>query len=142
MLTCGIPMTQITTTQADPSVVAIGETGLDFNRNFSPPEVQLSWFVQHLRLAVALQKPLFVHEREAHSYLVEQLAPYLGPRLPPVVIHCFTGERTELETYVKLGFYIGMQRWWWLCAVLCCAVLCSHAIARIEHFRGWPRSSA
>ena len=64
--------------------------------------------MQHLRLAIALQKPLFIHEREAHSYLIEQISPYLGPRLPPVVVHCFTGEKEELKAYVDLGFYIGI----------------------------------
>ena len=47
-----------------PTTVAIGETGLDFNRDFSPREEQIDWFIRHVQLAVELQKPLFVHERE------------------------------------------------------------------------------
>jgi TatD DNase family protein len=51
----------------DPRCVAVGECGLDFNRNFSPPEVQEAVFEAHLRLAAECGKPLFCHEREAHA---------------------------------------------------------------------------
>ncbi len=51
----------------DPRCVAVGETGLDFNRNFSPPEVQEAVFEAHLLLAAECGKPLFCHEREAHA---------------------------------------------------------------------------
>ena len=51
----------------EPRCVAVGETGLDFNRNFSPPDVQEAVFDAHLQLAAECGKPLFCHEREAHS---------------------------------------------------------------------------
>lgn len=55
---------------AEPHVVAIGECGLDFNRNFSPKEQQVAVFEAQLQLAIRLRMPLFVHEREAGSELL------------------------------------------------------------------------
>lgn len=86
--------------------VAIGECGLDFNRNFSPQSDQLHAFEQQVKLACKLQKPLFVHEREAHSNLVQILQ--AQPNLPPTVIHCFTGTIDEAKSYLNMGFYIGL----------------------------------
>jgi hypothetical protein len=87
--------------------VAIGECGLDFNRNFSTPSDQLAVFEKQVQLACDLKKPLFVHEREAHQPLVDILAKY-SSRLPPTVIHCFTGTVNEARKYIDLGFYIGL----------------------------------
>lgn len=87
--------------------VAIGECGLDFNRNFSPQDVQLEVFEKQVRLAVELKKPLFVHERDAHEDLLTVLNKFKGT-LPPTVIHCFTGTIAQAKTYIDLGFYIGL----------------------------------
>ena len=92
---------------ANPECVAIGECGLDFNRNFSPPDVQLDVFQKQVELACDLQKPLFVHEREAHAELVTILEAF-GRRLPPTVIHCFTGSAEHAAKYLQMGFYIGL----------------------------------
>jgi hypothetical protein len=73
-----------------PHVVAVGETGLDFDRNFSPPDVQERWFEEHVRLAVRLRKPMFLHERAAHARFLAILDRFAG-QLPPVCVHCFTG---------------------------------------------------
>lgn len=87
--------------------VAIGECGLDYNRMFSPRDMQLHVFEQQVKLAVELNKPLFVHEREAHDDLVEVLTKFTG-KLPPTVIHCFTGTVDEAREYIARGFYIGL----------------------------------
>ncbi|WP_223668753.1 TatD family hydrolase [Kangiella shandongensis] len=91
-------------------VVAVGECGLDFNRNFSPQETQIDVFQQQLKLACELQKPLFIHERDAGDTMLEFLEHY-SDQLPPVVIHCFTGSRESLEQYIAMGLYIGITGW-------------------------------
>lgn len=94
----------------NPGVVAVGETGLDFNRNYSPREDQIRAFEAQLEIAVDIQKPLFLHERDAFETQIEILQ-RLGNKLPPVVIHCFTGNRESLEAYLDCGFYIGITGW-------------------------------
>jgi len=98
---------KITSLLRDPACVAVGECGLDFNRNFSPPDVQERVFEEQVRLAVELGKPLFCHEREAHHKFLEVLSRVEGVRPERVCVHCFTGTRAELQTYVDKGFMIG-----------------------------------
>lgn len=93
---------------SSPRVVAIGECGLDFNRMFSPKEQQLAAFAAQVQLAVDLGLPLFVHENEAHADLMAILSKVAPGKLPPLVVHCFTGKREELVAYVEAGFYIGL----------------------------------
>ncbi|XP_045476862.1 3'-5' ssDNA/RNA exonuclease TatD [Harmonia axyridis] len=92
---------------SSPECVAIGECGLDFNRNFSEPEVQKEVFRKHVELAIELNKPLFVHERDAYDDLHKILDEYSG-KLPPVVIHCFTGTDQQALGYLSKDFYIGL----------------------------------
>lgn len=91
--------------------VAVGECGLDYNRNFSPIDVQLQVFEKHVELACQLKKPLFIHERDAHEDLVKVLSKY--PDLPSVVIHCFTGTADEAKKYIQLGYHIGLTGYLW-----------------------------
>lgn len=91
-------------------IVAVGECGLDFNRNFSTPESQIRVFKQQLEMACDLQKPLFLHERDASDTMLELLQEYQG-KLPPAVIHCFTGSEQALERYLAFGLYIGVTGW-------------------------------
>lgn len=91
-------------------VVAVGECGLDFNRNFSPPDTQLAVFEQQLQLACDIQKPLFIHERDAGQEMVQLLQQYQS-KLPKAVIHCFTGSQESLEQYLDMGLYIGITGW-------------------------------
>jgi len=86
--------------------VAVGECGLDYNRNFSTKEEQLRAFRAQVALACELKRPLFVHEREAHGDLMRVLAEF-GDELPPVVVHCFTGTREEAMAYIDRGYYLG-----------------------------------
>jgi TatD DNase family protein len=93
-----------------PEIVAIGETGLDFNRNFSPRRAQEFAFEAQLDLAAALHLPVFIHERDAHENVHGILARYRS-RLVAAVIHCFTGTRVELAAYLDLDLHIGITGW-------------------------------
>lgn len=93
-----------------PEVLAVGETGLDFNRNFSTPEQQIYAFEQQLELASEVNLPLFLHERDAHSKQVEMLR-YFRDHTAGGVAHCFTGSREELYNYLDLDLYIGITGW-------------------------------
>lgn len=101
---------QLESLAAQPAVVAIGETGLDFNRNFSPRDTQLASFEQQIALACRVGKPLFVHDRESDGLVLELLGKYAST-LPPTVIHCFTGSADELAAYLEAGYYIGITGW-------------------------------
>lgn len=108
---CGAAeLEQIAELAARTELVAIGETGLDFNRNYSPQDTQCTVFEQHLQLAVALQKPLFLHQRDAHSAFIELLARYRD-RIPGGVVHCFTDTAAALHDYLDLDMYIGITGW-------------------------------
>ena len=91
-------------------VVALGECGLDFNRNYSPHPDQERWFEAQLDLACEIGKPLFLHSRDAHPRFAEVLRSRQG-RLPAAVAHCFTGEQAELRAYLDLGLYVGITGW-------------------------------
>lgn len=94
----------------DESVVAVGECGLDFFRNFSPRDAQRVAFERQITIAVETGYPVFLHQRDAHQEFVEILAPHLG-QISRAVAHCFTGEQAELETYLDMGLYIGITGW-------------------------------
>ena len=91
-------------------VRAVGECGLDFNRDFSPRPQQEKVLEEHLALAVDLQMPVFLHERDASQRLLEILADYRD-RLPAAVVHCFTGEQKALFGYLDLDLHIGITGW-------------------------------
>ncbi len=91
-------------------VKAIGEAGLDYNRNFSTHEQQEHAFRQQIELAIELQKPLFLHERDAHKEFFSILNEYKND-LGPTVVHCFTGEAEALENYLAMDLYIGITGW-------------------------------
>lgn len=86
-------------------VVAVGECGLDFDRDFSPRPVQESCFHTQLSLAEEVQKPLFLHERAAFDRFIAILKEHSS--LPEGVVHCFTGQLKEVKTYLEMGYYIG-----------------------------------
>jgi len=90
-------------------VVALGECGLDFNRNYSPHPDQEKWFAAQVELACELQKPLFLHSRDAQDPFTQVLKQFRN--LPPAVAHCFTGDRAELHAYLDLGLHIGITGW-------------------------------
>jgi TatD DNase family protein len=93
-----------------PEVVAVGECGLDYFRNFSPPDAQRAAFIAQLEIAAASGKPVFLHQREAHADFVAILKDFRGV-LSGGVAHCFTGGRPELEDYLALDLHIGVTGW-------------------------------
>lgn len=93
-----------------PRAVAVGETGLDFNRNFSPADDQRRVFEAQLELATDLHQPVFLHQRDAHEDFVSLLFRY-RPALVSGVVHCFTGDAEELAAYLDLDLHIGITGW-------------------------------
>jgi TatD DNase family protein len=93
-----------------PQVVAVGECGLDYYRNFSPPDAQRAAFVAQLELAASARKPVFLHQRDAHGDFAAILKDFRGG-LTGGVAHCFTGGRSELEDYLALDLHIGVTGW-------------------------------
>jgi TatD DNase family protein len=91
-------------------VVAVGECGLDYFRNLSPPAAQRAAFAAQLEIAAQTAKPVFLHQRDAHADFTAILKDFDG-RLHGGVAHCFTGGELELETYLGLGLYIGITGW-------------------------------
>ena len=91
-------------------VVAIGETGLDFNRDFSPRPVQEKVFEQHLELAIETGMPLFCHERDASERFTEMVHA-CRDQLTALVVHCFTADKTALYRYLDLDCHIGITGW-------------------------------
>lgn len=93
-----------------PQVKAIGETGLDFYRNFSAPADQEKAFASQLELAAELKLPVFMHERNAHQRQLDILKEYRD-HLADGVVHCFTGDRQALFNYLDLDLHIGITGW-------------------------------
>ena len=91
-------------------VVAVGECGLDFFRDFSPRAAQERAFGAQLELAAATGRPVFLHQRDAHARFVALLQP-LASRLVGGVAHCFTAGTAELRAYLDLGLHIGITGW-------------------------------
>ncbi len=94
----------------EPECVAVGECGLDYFRNFSPREAQLDAFRRQLDIAIETQKPVFLHQRDAHDDFVEVLEDAL-PKVSRAVAHCFTGEHESLREYLAMGLSIGITGW-------------------------------
>jgi len=95
---------------AQPQVKALGEMGLDFNRNYSPQPQQLSCFEAQLELATELGLPLYLHQRDAHQDFYALIKSYRS-RISNAVIHCFTGNEHELADYLELDLHIGITGW-------------------------------
>ena len=95
---------------AHPEVVAVGECGLDYFRDFSPRPAQRRAFERQLQIAVDTQKPLFLHQRDAHADFMAMMKNFDG-RLGPVVVHCFTGSREDLFDYLDQDWHIGITGW-------------------------------
>lgn len=91
-------------------VRAVGETGLDYHRNYSPRAVQLAAFEKQLAIAVDLGMPVFLHQRDAHADFLALLKS-ARDRLPGAVVHCFTDTREALFHYLDLDCHIGITGW-------------------------------
>ncbi|MGE7992931.1 TatD family hydrolase [Pseudomonas sp. NPDC089554] len=93
-----------------PRARAVGECGLDFNRDFSPRPQQEKALEAQLTLAAELRLPVFLHERDASERLLAILKGYRD-HLPAAVVHCFTGERQALFAYLDMDLHIGITGW-------------------------------
>ena len=107
--------TELRALHAHAEVVAVGECGLDYFRDFSPRPAQRRAFERQLQLAVDLAvdgmaKPLFLHQRDAHDDFVAMMREFEG-RLGAAVVHCFTGSRAELFDYLDRDWSIGITGW-------------------------------
>jgi len=87
--------------QEHPKAVAVGETGLDWFRNYATPEAQRSMFEAQLGLATELGKPVVIHTRAADEDTLAALAGFAGT----VVLHCFSSPRL-LPTALERGWYV------------------------------------
>jgi len=95
---------------AHPEVLAVGECGLDYFRDFCPRPVQRRAFERQLQLASENKKPLFLHQRDAHADFIAMMDNFDGA-LGPAVVHCFTGTREELFAYLDRDWHIGITGW-------------------------------
>jgi TatD DNase family protein len=89
---------------AHPRVVAVGETGLDYYWDFSPPDAQQRAFRWHIALAKRLGKPLMIHDREAHADVLRILSEEGPPAT--VVFHCFSGDAAMARECVDAGYVL------------------------------------
>jgi TatD DNase family protein len=94
----------------DPLIRAVGETGLDFNRDYSPRLIQEKIFTEHLLMAVQTGKPVFLHQRDAHARFYPILKDYRD-QLAGGVVHCFTDEKSALYDYLDMDMHIGITGW-------------------------------
>jgi TatD DNase family protein len=97
-----------------PGIVAAGECGLDYFRDYAPRPTQREAFALQLELAVESGKPLFLHQRDAHADFIAALREHAGATkrgLLHGVAHCFTGGEAELEAYLEMGLHIGITGW-------------------------------
>lgn len=105
-----VEMEELSSLAACPEVVAVGECGLDYFRNFSPRDAQISAFERQLELAAKLGKPAFLHERDAHADFVGIVRSF-RPRLAGAVAHCFTAGAAEARAYLEMDLHIGITGW-------------------------------
>lgn len=88
-------------------VVAVGETGLDYHYNFSPPDIQKQCFSAHIQLALELKLPLIIHDREAHKDTLDIIRAEKGYEAGGV-FHCFSGSIELAKEVLDMGFYISL----------------------------------
>ena len=93
----------------EPTIRAIGECGLDHFRNLSTPKEQRTCFIAHLQLAQRLNKPLFLHQRDAFEEFISIMDSY-APDVPTLV-HCFTDGLSELTALLERGYFVGITGW-------------------------------
>lgn len=94
-----------------PEVVAVGECGLDYFRDYSPRDVQRAAFIRQLEIADRVGKPVFLHQRDAHDDFIAILRDHPRALRAGAVAHCFTGSAAELAANLELGLHIGITGW-------------------------------
>jgi len=91
---------------SEPAVVAIGEIGLDFYRNWSPREQQREVFLAQLDLARRVQKPVVIHDRDAHAEIMSTLKSETDGLKG--VLHCFSGDLAMASEALEMGLYVSL----------------------------------
>lgn len=91
-------------------VVAVGETGLDYFRDFSPREAQRNAFERQLQIGIDAGLPLFLHQRDAHQDFIAMVR-IVRDQICDLVVHCFTGTQRELHECLDLDCHIGITGW-------------------------------
>lgn len=104
-LVTGETLEELTRLAHDPKVLAIGETGLDFHYNFSPPDTQRKVFAGHLKIAADLDLPVIIHSREAFDETIEILEAN-APPTQRILFHCFSGSAEQARFILDKGYYI------------------------------------
>jgi TatD DNase family protein len=89
------------------SVVALGEIGLDYAKNYAPRDIQTKAFSEQLHLAKELNLPVVIHDREAHED-VRNLIRSAGHLPRGGVMHCFSGDSQLAQEMIDLGFFISI----------------------------------
>ncbi|HID97137.1 MAG TPA: TatD family deoxyribonuclease [Thermodesulfobacteriaceae bacterium] len=92
----------------DPKVVAWGEIGLDFAKEYSPAKLQKRVFRRQLALASEAGLPIIIHDRDAHDEMLEVLADTVAGQPIAGVVHCFSGDREVAGRVISLGLYISV----------------------------------
>jgi TatD DNase family protein len=95
-------LAEIAELAALPQVRAVGETGLDYYRDNSPPALQRDWFRAHIEIAKALDKALMIHDRDAHDDVLDILAENSPP--DHVIFHCFSGDAEFAKRCADAGY--------------------------------------
>lgn len=93
------------TIQKEKKVIAVGEFGLDYYRDYTPKDKQKYFFERQIEIAKQLNLPIIIHSREAPrdtEKILEKYAPYPASG----IIHCFGGDMQMMEKCVDMGFYI------------------------------------
>lgn len=101
-------LTELSVLLSQPEVVAVGECGLDFDRMFSPADIQIAVFAAQLTLAKQFDKPVYLHERAAFDTQLQLLHDH---QICRGIAHCFTGSRQQMQHYLDAGLYIGITGW-------------------------------
>jgi TatD DNase family protein len=100
----GEVLDELSSLAGSPRVVAIGETGLDYYRDWADPAVQREWFRAHIEIARRTGKTLMIHDREAHADVLSILAE-TGPWPPySVIFHCFSGDAQMAAECAEAGY--------------------------------------
>lgn len=102
---------QLLKSQGRAQIVAVGETGLDYYRQFSTQANQIKAFESQIQLAKDTHLPLFLHEREAFNDFYAIIKGHFSSLTNKAVVHCFTGNQDALKAYLDLGLYIGITGW-------------------------------
>jgi TatD DNase family protein len=97
-------LAELTALAASPRVVAVGETGLDYYRDWSPPPVQRDWFRAHIEIARAAGKAVMIHDREAHADVLSILDEYAPWPPGSVIFHCFSGDAAMAVRCAEAGY--------------------------------------